>query len=96
VTGQRLGMGIGGYYKLCPAATGHNWVTLFSCPCQLRTARCMDPGQAIDLLSRAHTCLWERKGLLLSCHRLRLFPDRLIGGRDRWRSKHRIDAGPQV
>jgi hypothetical protein len=46
----------------------------------------MDPGQVIDLLSRAHTCLWEREGLLLSCHGLRLFLDRLIGGGDRWRS----------
>jgi hypothetical protein len=56
----------------------------------------MDPGQVTDLLSRTHTCLWEREGLLLSCDGLRLFSDRLIGGGDRWRSKHRIDAGPQV
>jgi hypothetical protein len=56
----------------------------------------MDPGQVTDLLSRAHTCLWEREGLLLSCHGLRLFSDRLIGGGDRWRSKHRIEAWPQV
>jgi hypothetical protein len=56
----------------------------------------MDPGQVTDLLSRAHTCLWEREGLLLSCHGLRLFPGRLIGGGDRWRSKHYIETGPQV
>jgi hypothetical protein len=65
VTGQRYGMGIGGCNKLCPAATGHSWVALFPCPCQLRIVRCMDPGQVIDLLSRAHTCLWEREDLLL-------------------------------
>jgi hypothetical protein len=59
-------------------ATGHSWVALFPCPCQLRTVRCMDPGQVIDLLSRAHTCLWEREGLLLSCRGLRLFPNRLM------------------
>jgi hypothetical protein len=64
--------------------------------CWLRTVRCMDPGQVTDLLSRAHTCLWEREGLLLSCHGLWLFSDRLIGGGDRWRSKHHFEAGPQV
>jgi hypothetical protein len=26
-------LGIGGCNKLCPAATGHNWVALFPCPC---------------------------------------------------------------
>jgi hypothetical protein len=49
-TGQGCGIGIGGCSKLCPAATGHNWVVLFPCPCQLRTVRCMDPGQVTDLL----------------------------------------------
>jgi hypothetical protein len=96
VTGQGYVMGIGGCNKLCPMATGHSWVALFFCPCRLRTVRCIDPGQVIDLLSRAHTCLWEREGLLLSCHGLRLFLDRLIGGGDKWRSKHRIKAGSQV
>jgi hypothetical protein len=54
------------------------------------------PGQVTDVLSRAHTCLWEQEGLLLSCHGLRLFSDRLIGGGDKWRSKHHFEAGPQV
>jgi hypothetical protein len=51
-TGDRAGMGygIGGCSKLCSAATGHNWVALFPCPCQLRTVRCVDPGQVTDLL----------------------------------------------
>jgi hypothetical protein len=93
VTGQGLGMGIGGCNKLCPVAMGHSWVALFPCPCQLRTVRCMDPGQVIDLFFQAHACLWEREGLLLSCHGLWLFSNRLIGGGDRWRSKHRIEAG---
>jgi hypothetical protein len=74
-TGQGCGMGFGGCSKLCPAAMGHNWVALFPCPCQLRIVHCMDPGQVINLLSQAHTCLWERKGLLLSCHGLWLFLD---------------------
>jgi hypothetical protein len=34
--------------------------------------------------------------LLLSCHGLWLFSDRLIGGGDRWRSKHHFEVGPQV
>jgi hypothetical protein len=89
-------MSIGGCNRLCPAATGHSLVALFPCSCRLRTVRCMDPGQVTDLLSRAHTCLWEREGLLLSCYGLQLFPDRLIGGGDRWRSKHHFKVGPQV
>jgi hypothetical protein len=95
VTGQGFGMGIGGCSQLCPAATGHSWVALFPCLCQLRTIRCMDTGQVTNLLFRAHTYLWEREGLLLSYHGLRFFSDRLIGGGDRW-SKHHIEAGPQV
>jgi hypothetical protein len=85
-TGQGCGIGIGGCSKLCPAATGHNWVALFPCQRQLRTVRCIDSGQVTDLLFLAHTCLWEREDLLLSYHGLWLFPDRLIGGGDRWRS----------
>jgi hypothetical protein len=85
-TGQGCGMGIGGCSKLRPVATGHNWVAPFPCPYQLRTIHCMDPGQVTDLLSRAHTCLWEWEDLLLSYHELWLFSDRLIGGGDRWRS----------
>jgi hypothetical protein len=96
VTGQGYGMDIGGCNKLCPAATGHSWVALFFCPCRLRTVRCMDPDQVTDLLSRTHTFLWEREGLLLSCYGFRLFLDRLIGGGDMWRSKHCVEAGPQV
>jgi hypothetical protein len=96
VTGQGYGTSIGGCNRLCPAATGQSLVALFSYPCRLRTVRCLDPGQVTDLLSRAHTYLWEREDLLLSCHGLRLFPDRLIGGGDRWRSKHHFEAGPQV
>jgi hypothetical protein len=68
VTGQGYGMGIGGCIRLCPAATGQSLVALFPYPCRLRTVYCLDPGQVTYLLFRAHTCLWERKGLLLSCH----------------------------
>jgi hypothetical protein len=54
------------------------------------------PGQVIDILSQAHTCLWEREDLLLSCHGFRLFSDRLLGVGFRWRFKHRIEVGPTV
>jgi hypothetical protein len=47
---------------------GIAWLYCFPCLCRLKTIYCMDPGQVIDLLSRAHTSLWEREGLLLSCH----------------------------
>jgi hypothetical protein len=91
VTGQECSMGIGGCNRLCPAATGHSLVALFSLSVSI-----MDPGQVTDLLSRAYTCLWERKDLFLSCHGFRLFSDRLIGGGNRWRCKHCIEAEPQV
>jgi hypothetical protein len=74
------------------------WLYLFRL-CQLRTVRCMDPGQVTDLLSRAYTCLWEWEDLFLSCREFQLFPDRLfrvviyIGLR---RSKHHTEAGPAV
>jgi hypothetical protein len=35
--------------------------------------------QVTDILSQAHTCLWEREELLLSCRGFRLFSDRLLG-----------------
>jgi hypothetical protein len=54
------------------------------------------PGQVTEILSRAHTCLWERKDLLLSCHGFRLFPDRLLGVGFRWRSKHHTEVSPAV
>jgi hypothetical protein len=96
VTGMGCGMGIGGCNRWCSAATRHRLVALFSLSVSIKDHSLHGPGQVTDLLSRAHTCLWEREGLLLSCHGLRLFPDQLIGGGDRWRSKHRIEGGPQV
>jgi hypothetical protein len=74
------------------------WLHLFLL-CQLRTVRCMDPGQVIDLLSRAYTCLWGREGLFICCLGFRLFLDGLvrvviyIGLR---RSKHHTEVGPTV
>jgi hypothetical protein len=52
--------------------------------------------QVTDLLSWAQTCLWEREDLVLSCHGLRLFLDRLLGVGIRWRSKHHTETRSQV
>ena len=53
----------------------------------------LDSCQVTDLLSWAHTCLWEREGSLRSCRRFRLFLDRLIGGGERWRSNTILRLG---
>ena len=60
----------------------HSSVTLFRCLCRLRTGRCIrHRGQVTDLLSRAHTWVWEgRLVALLSW--IQLFLDRQIGGGD--------------
>ena len=64
--------------------------------CQLRLSVAVDGSQVTDLLSWAHTCLWEQEGSLGSCHGFWLFFDRLIGGEERWRSKHHTETGSQV
>jgi hypothetical protein len=79
-----------------PRPWGKAWLHCFLYLCRLRTVRCMNPGQVLDLLSWAHTCLWEWESLLLSCHGFWLFLDQLIGSGDRWRSKHHIETRPQV
>jgi hypothetical protein len=38
----------------------------------------VDGSQVTELLSWAHTCLWEREKLLLSCHEFWLFLDRRL------------------
>jgi hypothetical protein len=68
-------VGVAGYV---PWPRGIAWLHCFPYLCRLRTVRCMDPGQVTNLLSRAHTCLWEQEGLILSCHGFRLFPDQLL------------------
>jgi hypothetical protein len=85
-----------GVVSCVPRPRGIAWLHCFPYLCRLRTIRCIDPDQVTDLLSRTHTRLWKWEGLLLFCHRLRLFLDRLIGGGDRWRSKHQFEAEPQV
>jgi hypothetical protein len=95
VTRQEFGMGIGRCNRLCPAATGHSLVALFSLSVSIKDHSLHGLWSSHRLIIPSITCLWEQKCLLLSCHELRLFPDRLIGGGDRW-SKHHSEAGPQV
>ena len=80
VTGQGYGLGIGGYKRLCPTATGHSLVTLLSLSVSVKDRSLNKTSrQVTDLLSRAHTWVWalERLVALLSC--IRLFSDRLSG-----------------
>ena len=42
----------------------------------------MDARQVTDLLSRAHTWVWAQGRLVALLSRIRLFPDRLMGGGD--------------
>jgi hypothetical protein len=56
----------------------------------------MDPNQVTNLLSQAHTCLWEWESSLLFCRGFRLFPDRLLGVGNRWRSNHHTETGSVV
>ena len=67
----------------------------FQCPGR-RSHRGGSASQVIDLLSWAHTCLWEGEGSLRSCRGFWLFLDRLIGRGERWRSKHHTETGSQV
>ena len=65
VTGQGYGLGIGGYKRLCPAATGHSFVTLLSLPVSVKDRSLHKSSrQVIDLLSRAHTCVWALRRLV--------------------------------
>jgi hypothetical protein len=96
VTGKECGMGIGGCNRLCSTTTGHSLIALFSLSVSIKDRSLHGPWSSHRFIIRAHTCLWKREDLLFSCHGLRLFPDRLIGGGNRWRSKHHFKPGPQV
>ena len=73
------------------ARLGLHWFRL----CQLRTVRCCgwQLGHRLIILS---TYLQEREGSLHSCRGFRLFPNRLIGGGERWRSKHHTESVSQL
>ena len=59
VTGQGCDLRIGGCKRLCPVATGHSLVTLFSLSVSVKDLSLHKPSrQLTDLLSRAHTWVW--------------------------------------
>jgi hypothetical protein len=96
VTDPGYGMGISACNRLCSVATGHSLVTLFSLFVLIEDRPFVEGSQVTNLLSRAHTCLWEQEGSLLSYRGFRLFLDWLIRDGERWRSKHRTEIGSQV
>jgi hypothetical protein len=56
---------IGGCTSCIPWPWDLAWLHCFPCPCRLRTVLTMDGSQVTDLLSWAHTYVWEREGSLL-------------------------------
>ena len=82
VTGQGYGWVLVGVKGCVLWPTGHSSVTLFPYLCGLRTGRSIrHRGQVTDLLSRAHTWVWAQGRLVALLSWIRLFPDRLMGGR---------------
>jgi hypothetical protein len=86
-------MGIGGCNRLCPAAKGHSLVALFSLSVSIKNRPLHGPWSSHILIIPSTNLLM---GVGLSCYGFWLFLDRLIRGRDRWRSKHHIEVGPQM
>ena len=78
--GQGYGLGIGGCKKLCPAATGHSLVTLFSLSVFVKDRPLHKALGKSQTYYPEHILGYGRlEDLLLSCHGFRLFPDRLLG-----------------
>ena len=96
VTGQGYGLGIGGYKRLCPAATGHSFVTLLSLPVSVKDRSLHKSSRQVTyLLSQAHTYVWAlgRLVTLLSwVSALFTSTFRVVLG---WRSLHRTKSGTQ-
>ena len=73
-------MGIGGCKRLCPAATGHSLVTLFSLSVSVNDRPLhWTIGKSQTYYSEHILGYGRREDLLLSCHGLRIFLDRLLG-----------------
>ena len=83
-TGQGSGMSSGGCNKFSSVMAGLNFgYTVFPCLSQLGLLMQRTGVKSQILLSRAHTCLWEREDPFFSCLGFQLFPCRLHGGGDR-------------
>jgi hypothetical protein len=96
VTRQGYGMDIGGCNRLCPTTTGHSLVALFSLFVSIKNCSLHGPWSSYRLIILSTYLLMGAGRLITLLCGFRLFPDRLIGGGDRWRSKHHIEVGPQV
>ena len=94
--GQGYGMGIGGCNRLCPVATGLSLVTLFSLSVLIKDRPLLWMVVRSQTYYPEHILFMGAEGSLRSCRGFRLFLDRLIGGGERWRSKHHIETGSQV
>ena len=78
VTGQGYDLGIGGCKRLYLAATGHSLVILLSLSVSVKDRSLHWILDKLQTYYLEHILVYgRRKGLLLSCHGFRLFPDRL-------------------
>jgi hypothetical protein len=89
-------MVIGGCNKLCPTATWLSLVALLFLSVSIEDRLLYWTLVKSLIIRDTYTCLWERKGSLLSCRGFQLFLDQLIGGWERWRFKHRTKTGSQM
>jgi polyferredoxin len=89
-------MGIGGCNRLCPAAIGHSLVALFFLSISIKGRPLHEPWLSHRLIIPSTYLLMGAGMLVTLLSEFWLFSDRLIGGGDRWRSKHYIEARPQV
>ena len=78
VTGQGYVLGIGGCKRLCPTTTGHSLVTLLSLSVSVKYRPLHWMLGKSQTYYSEHILRYGRlEDSLLSCHRFRLFPDRL-------------------
>ena len=80
VIGQGYGLGIGGSKGLCPTATGHSLVTLYSLSVSVKDRPLhWTLGKSQTYYPEHILGYGRREDLLLSCRGFWLFPDRLSG-----------------
>jgi hypothetical protein len=96
VTEHGYGMGIGGCNRWCSAATGHRLVALFFLFALIKDRSLHGPWSSHILIIPSTYLLMGAGRLVTLLSWAPALPDRLVGGRDRQRSKRRIEAGPQV
>jgi hypothetical protein len=86
-------MGIGGCNRLCPMATGYRLVALFSLSVSIEDCPLLWMVVRSQIYCPEHILMGAANHITLLSWVLALL-DRLIGGGDRWRSKHYIEARP--